>query len=122
MRVDLLSRHLPQAQGTAAGRVLLATGEGLVAEGVELAVTSWSPNPPTGPLPSWCTWTPLPEEPAWVTRRRALLRPRSDVERLGWWPEGIAVADDPLSAAALPAGGIATMHYATALDARLTRA
>lgn len=115
MRVDLLSRHLPEAQGTAAGRLLLAAGEGLVAEGVDLTVTSWSPLPPTD-LPSWCHWAPLPPEPAWATRSRALVRPRSDVARLGWEPEGIAVADDPLSAAALPKGGIGTLHYATAID------
>jgi glycosyltransferase involved in cell wall biosynthesis len=44
------------------------------------------------------------------------MRPRSDVVRLHWNPSGIAVADDPLSAAALPEGGIGTLHYATALD------
>lgn len=115
-RVEILSRHLPLAQGTAAGRVLLATGEGLVAAGVDLLVTSWSPDPPAGDLPAWCRWTPLPPESRLRTRARALLRPRSDVVRLGWSPTGIAVADDPVSAAALPVGGIATMHYATALD------
>lgn len=96
VRVELLSRHLPQAQGTAAGRVLLATGEGLLAEGVDLLVTSWSPEPPTEELPPWCCWRPLPDESAWRTRGRALLRPRADVVRLGWSPTGIAVADDPL--------------------------
>jgi hypothetical protein len=116
VRVEVLSRHLPQAQGTAAGRVLLATGEGLVAEGVELLVTSWSPEPPVEDLPAWCRWSPLPPENAWRTRGRALLRPRSDVLRLGWAPTGLAVADDPLSAAALPPGGIGTLHYATAID------
>ncbi|MCU1588085.1 MAG: hypothetical protein JWN31_1578 [Frankiales bacterium] len=115
MRVDLLSRHLPAAQGTAAGRLLLAAGEGLIAEGVELTVTSWSPEPPHD-LPLWCDWTPLPPEPMWATRGGALVRPRSDVTRLGWEPEGIAVADDPLSAAALPRRGIGTLHYATAID------
>ncbi|MGZ6801700.1 MAG: glycosyltransferase [Nocardioidaceae bacterium] len=118
MRVEVLSRHLPAAQGTAAGRVLLATGEGLVGEGVDLLVTSWSPEPPSEPLPPWCRWTPLPAESAWRTRGRALVRPRTDVLALGWSPVGLAVADDPLSAAALPPGGVATLHYATAFDAR----
>ena len=118
MRVEILSRHLPLAQGTAAGRVLLATGEGLIGEGVDLLVTSWSPEPPEADLPEWCRWAPLPAEPGWRTRARALVRPRSDVVRLGWSPTGTAVADDPLSAAALPHGGIATMHYATAIDVR----
>lgn len=118
MRIDVLSRHLPTAEGTAAGRVLLATCVGLVAEGVDLHVTSWAPAAGAAPtdLPSWCTWSPLPPEPGWRRRGRALLRPRADVIRLGWQPAGLAVADDPLSAAALPAGGVATMHYATALD------
>ncbi|MCW2615292.1 MAG: glycosyl transferase group 1, partial [Frankiales bacterium] len=115
MRVDVLSSHLPAAEGTAAGRVLLATCEGLLAEGVDVAVTSWAPEEPSD-LPSWCTWTPVPPEPAWRTRSRALLRPRSDVTRIGWAPRGIAVADDPLSAAALPPGGVATLLYATTFD------
>ena len=116
MRIDVLSRHLPQPEGTAAGRVLLATVEGLLAEGCQVTVTSWAPEPPTSALPSWCAWRPLPEEPAWRRRGRALIHPRSDVVRLGWSPEGRAVADDPLSAPALPEGGVATLHYVTALD------
>jgi glycosyltransferase involved in cell wall biosynthesis len=115
VRVDLLTGHLPAPEGTAAGRVLLASCEGLLAEGVEVHVTSWAPAQPVD-LPPWCTWSPLASEAAWRTRSRALLRPRSDVLRVGWEPAGLAVADDPLSAAALPAGGVATLHYATALD------
>jgi glycosyltransferase involved in cell wall biosynthesis len=118
VRVEILSRHLPLAQGTAAGRVLLATGEGLLTEGVDLLVTSWSPEPPVGELPPWCVWEPLPPEARWRTRTRALLRPRADVTRLGWSPSGLAIADDPLSAAVLPSGGIGTIHYATAIDVR----
>lgn len=118
MQLDVLSRHLPQAQGTAAGRVLRATTQGLLDEGCDVRVTSWSPEPPVEELPTWCEWRPLPPERAWRSRGRALLRPRSDVVRLGWSPRGTAVADDPLSAPALPAGGVATLHYATALDLR----
>lgn len=121
VRVDVLSSHLPAAEGTAAGRVLLATCEGLLAEGVAVHVTSWAPEPPAD-LPAWCSWTPLPPEASWQTRGRALLRPRGDVVRLRWEPEGIAVADDPLSAAALPAQGFATLHCATALDLSALRA
>ncbi len=121
MRVDVLSRHLPAAQGSAAGRVLHATCEGLLAEGVEVALTCWGPEEPAE-LPSWCTWSPLPPEPGWRTRGRAALRPRSDVRRLTWQPRGVPVADDPLSAAALPAGGWTTLHYATALDLAALRA
>jgi glycosyltransferase involved in cell wall biosynthesis len=116
MRLDVLSRHVPDPEGTAAGRVLHATCEGLLAEGADVAVTTWSPAEPRS-LPDWCTWAPLPPEPAWRTRTRALRRPRSDVVRLGWEPEGLAVADDPLSAAALPDGGFATLHYVTVYDA-----
>jgi hypothetical protein len=115
VHVDILSRHLPDAEGTAAGRVLLATSEGLLALGHSVRVTSWGPGEPRT-MPSWCEWRPLPAEPQWRTRGRALVLPRSDVRRLKWQPAGTAVADDPLSAAALPPHGVATLHYATALD------
>jgi glycosyltransferase involved in cell wall biosynthesis len=118
VRVEILSRHLPAPEGTAAGRVLLATGEGLLLAGADLRVTSWSSEAPREPLPDWCTWRPLPDESRWRTRGRALLRPRADVVRLDWSPTGLAVADDPLSAAALPRNGIGTLHYATAIDVR----
>jgi glycosyltransferase involved in cell wall biosynthesis len=115
VRLDFLSRHLPAPQGTAAGRLLMATVDGLLAEGADVTVTSWAPEEPAD-LPAWCRWAPLPPEPVLATRARAVVAPRADVRRLGWQPQGIAVADDPLSAAALPRGGIATLHYATAID------
>lgn len=119
MRLDILSRQVPDPEGTAAGRVLHATCEGLLAEGCDLRVASWAPGSvPPATLPDWARWVVLPDEAAWRTRGRALLRPRSDVARLPWRPEGWAVADDPVSAAALPVGGIATVHYATTLDLR----
>lgn len=115
MRVDVLSSHVPAPEGTASGRVLWATCEGLRAEGVDVQVLSWAREEPAS-LPSWCEWRQVPPEARLRTRARALVRPRSDVVRLGWEPQGLAVADDPLSAAALPTGGIATIAYATALD------
>lgn len=119
MRIDLVSRHLPAAGGTAAGRALHALGDGLVALGHDVRSWSWGPEPPRAELPAWSTWEPLPPEPAWRTRARALLRPRADVARAGWAPRpgALAVADDPLSYAAVaPHAGAVTIHYLTALD------
>lgn len=121
MRFAFVSRHLPEEAGSAAGRQLWAVGEALVAAGHDLRAWSWRPEPPRGPVPAWCTWAPLPAEPAWRTRARALVRPRADAARVGWTapPDAIAVADDPVSWAAVAHQGartVATVHYAVALD------
>lgn len=118
----MVSRHLPDEQGTAAGRALWALGEGLVAAGHDLDVWSWWYDPPASPLPAWCRWAPLPDEPALRTRTRALLRPRRDVVRAGWQPPtgaDVVVADDPVSFPAVEGHGrsILTVHYSTVLDA-----
>lgn len=119
----MVSRHLPDPSGTAAGRALHALGEGLVADGHDLDVWSWWYDEPARALPTWCRWAPLPDEPALRTRLRALARPRSDVVRAGWCPRpgsDVVVADDPVSFAAVrphPAA-VLTVHYSTLLDAR----
>lgn len=120
MRLSILSAHLPEVEGSAAGRALLALVEGLLHEGHEVDVVSWRPRAPAGDLPTWCEWRPLGGEPRLVTKARALLRPRSDAGRLGWAPAPGArpVADDPLSFPAVGrhAGSVLTLHYLTALD------
>jgi glycosyltransferase involved in cell wall biosynthesis len=124
VRLTLVSRHLPEEQGTAAGRVLHATAQGLIAEGHDVAVRSWRPEPPTGALPGWCEWRPLPGEAGWRTRARALVRPRADAGRAEWTlpPDGIAIAEEPVSHAAVERGArhVTVVHYATALDVSAT--
>lgn len=122
----MVSRHLPDPAGTAAGRALHALGEGLVGDGHDLAVWSWWYDAPEGALPAWCRWAPLPDEPGHRTRRRALVRPRSDVVRAGWAPRpgaDVVVADDPVSFAAVAGHptSILTVHYSTRLDALALR-
>lgn len=122
----MVSRHLPDPAGTAAGRALHALGEGLVGEGHDLAVWSWWYDAPEQDLPAWCRWAPLPDEPAHRTRVRALLRPRRDVVRAGWEQRAdaeVVVADDPVSFAAVVnhRSSILTVHYSTWLDALALR-
>lgn len=122
MKFSVVSRHLPEPEGTAAGRILLATCEGLRSEGHDVELWSWGPEPPTAELPSWCTWRPLPGE-HWIrTRLRALVRPRQDVVRAGWdpSPDVVAVGDDPVSFPAVAGSlrSVLTLHYATRLDVR----
>jgi len=123
MKVAMVSRHLPDPAGTAAGRALFALGEGLVAAGHELDVWSWWYDAPVAALPGWCRWEPLPGEPRIRTRLRALVRPRCDVARAGWVPAAgaeVVVADDPVSFPAVDghAGSILTVHYSAVLDAQ----
>ena len=122
MRIAIASRHLPDVEGSAAGRVLEATRRGLVQLGVDVTVLSWGPEPPRTPLPDGCDWSPLPSEPALRTRARALRRPRTDAVRSPWRPpdDAVLVADDPLSHALLDGRGdgrvVTTVHYLTSLD------
>ncbi len=124
MRFELVSRHIPHPDGSAAGRVLLATGEGLLASGHEVRLWSWSPQPPPDDLPDWCEWVPLPSEAAWRTRLRALIHPRADVVRARphLLADGVAVAEEPSSFAAVADSGraVTVVHYATALDVPAT--
>jgi glycosyltransferase involved in cell wall biosynthesis len=119
--VLIVSVHLPDPEGTAAGRALDALGRGLLDEGHDLTVWSWRPEPPQGEVPAWCEWRPLPTEPRWRTRARALLRPRSDVVAAGWeLPDADqAIADDPISYPAIARArhGSVTFHYSARLDA-----
>ena len=125
MRLVTVSRHLPEVSGTAAGRILHATTAGLREAGHDAQVVSWSPDPPAAALPDWCRWQPLPPEPGWRTRTRALVRPRADTVRLvgdlaDVPDDAVAVADDPLSFAAIAhrRSPTVTIHYATVLDRR----
>jgi len=121
VKFAVVARQLPDPAGTAAGRALRAWCAGVLAEGHELDVWSWSPEPPTFELPPWCTWRPLPAESRVQTRVRAALRPRSDVIRGAWAPAGtaVAVADDVPSFAAVATHrhSVSTLHYRTAIDA-----
>lgn len=123
-QVYLVSRHLPEPQGTASGRALYAAATGLLEAGCVVDVLSWGPEEPRGTLPAWARWEPLPTEPAWRTRGRALVRPRADTAvlagRLDLPAHAIAVADQPVSLAALDghARSVVTVDYAPALDLR----
>lgn len=123
MKISIVAYHVPDPEGTSAGRGLFALGSGLVALGHEVESWSWG-SEVTVPkeLAAWCRWQPLPEEPALRTRARALYRPRSDVVRAGWSPslDDVALAEDPLSFPAIAAvpHSVVTFHYLTRLDIR----
>lgn len=121
MKLSVVSRHLPEREGTSPGRALLAWCEGALVAGHELTVWSWGHDAPMGELPTWCTWRPLPREPWLRMKARALLQPRADVVIGGWEPEAgaVAVADDPVSFPAVARfhPNVLTQHYLTSLDA-----
>ena len=117
----VVSRVLPDPAGAASARLLHGFMEGLVQLGRPAELWSWWPGqPPSRELPSYVRWQPLPAE-SWVRMKaRALVRPRSDVLAAGYSlpPDVIAVAEEPLSFAAVRhhPRSVATIHYATALD------
>ena len=122
MHLAIVSRHLPEAEGTSSGRVLSALCRGLLADGHTIDVCSWWHEPPTTSLPAWCVWRPLPPE-AWIrTKARSLVRPRWDASRLDWDPPpgAIAMAEDPLSFPAVQSArpSVLTQHYLTNLDTK----
>jgi len=114
--------QLPQLEGHASGLALRGVCDGLVRAGHELELWSWGDEQPREELPPWARWEPLPPEPALRTRLRALVRPRSDIVRAGWRPapDSIAVAEDPLSFAAVEGAprSVVVVHFLTRLDAR----
>ena len=121
MKLSIVSRHLPEREGTSPGRALLAWCDGAVSAGHDLRVWCWGPEGPMGQLPPWCTWRPLPPE-AWLRMKvRAVLRPRADVVIGGWEPDpgAVCVADDPVSFPAVARfhPNVLTQHYLTKLDA-----
>lgn len=120
MKVAIVSRNVPLATGTAAGRALVALAEGVRAEGHEVRVWSWGPGPAPAALPDWCEWHAIPPESRWVTTARALARPRWDAARLelALGDFDVAVAETPVSYAAVAAHRqpVATVHHSAWID------
>ena len=123
MRFAIVSRHIPDPEGTAAGRILFATCSGLIADGHEVQVCSWGFEQPTLPLPPWCEWRPV-VVPRGLALLESYVRPVSEVLQIDWRPpedqDGIAIADDPPSwpAVANAPRSAVTIHYLTKLDVR----
>jgi hypothetical protein len=125
LTLDVLTRHHALPEGTAAGRAAHALGDGLTALGVDVRMLCWSPAPPAAELPAWAVWTPLPGEPAWRRRGRALAHPRGDTVLLAdrLRPGAAALAEDAVSAGAVRRAARAgmpaavTVHYDPQLDA-----
>lgn len=123
MRFVSVSYHVPDPNGSAAGRVLFATVEGLLEDGHDVSVVSWRPEEPAGALPGWCTWVPFPASSRIRSRTVGLLKPRNESATLDVAvPEGaIAVAEDFLSypaVAGVPKRAL-TVHNLTTIDARV---
>lgn len=121
MKLSVVSRHLPEPEGTSPGRALLAWVDGAIAAGHDVDVWVWAPEEPAGPLPPWCRWEPLPREARLRMKARALVRPRADVVIGKWSPRdgAVCVADDPISFPAVARfhPSVLTQHYLTRLDA-----
>lgn len=121
MRALLVSEHLPEAEGTASGRLLRAAGDGLVAAGHDVSAVCWTEREPVEELPAWARWQPVHRGHGAIDHARALLRPRwaSAALRL---PDDhdVSFAEDPLSWAAIAhhRRTAVVVHYSCLLDAR----
>jgi hypothetical protein len=122
MRWLLVSEHLPEREGTATGRILRATVDGLLAEEQDVSVVSWTDRMPAEELPPWARHAPVHRGHSLLDHLTAIAKPRGASAALGLEPdEGtLHVAEEPLSYAA-----IATMrrravvvHFSSLLDAR----
>jgi glycosyltransferase involved in cell wall biosynthesis len=117
---SIVTNHVPEPEGTASGRALLALCEGLLAEGHGVDVWSWRDAPPEAELPAWCRWAPLRRAGRWVAHAKALRSPRWEPGAMGWQPaEGaIALSDTPESwtaVAPFPRSAV-SFHYSMRLD------
>ncbi len=127
MRLDMISPTVPDAQGTASGRELLAWVEAARALGHEVRCWIWDVGMMAGrdiDIPSWCRVELLPERArsGWREHLYSLRRPRWQVAEAGWRPEPgwVPYADHPTSYPAV-AGctqAVTTFHYRALLDAR----
>ena len=127
MRIGLVSYHVPDPAGSAAGRMTHAAVTGMIDAGHDVRVWAWRHEPPAGDLPPWCRWEPDPGAPAWRVRARALARPRSDIARARWpfpddgWLDGaIAMAEDVPSYEAVRRRSrrVVALHSLASLDQR----
>jgi glycosyltransferase involved in cell wall biosynthesis len=123
-RLLLVSEHAPELEGTASGRVLRAVADGLVSLARDVRVVCWSDRPPTEELPSWASWHPIIRGHALSDHVLAVPRPRWASSRLALADEGLSVAEDPLSFAAVAAHQrtAAVVHFSVLLDAQALRA
>ncbi|MBW8801353.1 MAG: glycosyltransferase [Streptomyces sp.] len=121
MRALLVSEHLPEAEGTASGRLLRAAGQGLVDAGHEVTAVCWTDREPAEELPPWASWRPVARGHAVRDHLQALVRPRWASAALQLPDDhDISFAEDPLSWAAV-AGHRRTgvvVHYSCLVDAR----
>ena len=122
MNFLFVTPHLPLPEGTAAGRLLLATCLGLRAAGHDVRVWSWHHREPDRELPPWCEWRPVPGASAVVRHGRAVLHPRHDVLRASWdVPDDVVlVADEANSFPAVRHRRFValTVHHLRRLDVR----
>ncbi len=118
MRLHSVAYHLPDPEGTAAGRVLHATIEGLLAEGHDVTVQTWWPDEPSTPLPDWCEWTPVPVESVTPASRWDRL-----VQRVRAGREATALELDPPPGTVVVAlGPVLPLPHAATVAARFQHA
>lgn len=125
MRFSIVTSHLPQRQGVAAGRLTRALAEGLVEEGHDLHVLSYSPEVPVEELPDWCEVTSLQTLSRLEAKARAVMHPRAESWRLRGWvhDDSVAVADEYPSYPAIAEARrrVLLEHHATRLDVLAVR-
>lgn len=122
MKLVLVSEHLPEREGSATGRILRATVDGLLSDGHEVSVVAWTDRAPREDLPSWARHQPISRTAGLRDHLEALWRPRWASSRvvLETDPDAVHVAEEPLSFAAVsgqPRNAV-VVHFSGLLDAR----
>jgi glycosyltransferase involved in cell wall biosynthesis len=125
VQLAIVSYHVPDAAGSAAGRITYAVVTGLLDLGHDIRLWAWQNHEPEIDLPAWCRWAPVPQANQVRVRARSLAAPRSDIVRAswpfpddGWDANAVAIAEDVPSHAATHGfrHRIVQVHYLTALD------
>ncbi|HEX3705307.1 MAG TPA: glycosyltransferase family 4 protein [Mycobacteriales bacterium] len=125
MKIEVVTWHLPHADGTATGRHVFAIWDAMRAMGHDVTAWCWGRVPQGLTPPSWVRCEEFQDPGGWRRKPATLARPRAGIAAVGWQPssDAVAWAEEPESYAAVASAarcGV-TIYHSSVLDAMALR-